>query len=76
MHGIIGQLAADPVRLVIAVVALIASIAIIRCLSGLAFFGPGSPREHDIQKRDAAQPKAGRGRFGPETTKPSTSTEE
>ncbi len=38
MHGIIGQLATDPVRLAIAVLAVIAFVAIVRCLSGLAFF--------------------------------------
>lgn len=42
MHGIIGQLAADPVRLAIAIAALIGFVAIIRCLSWLAFFDNGA----------------------------------
>ena len=54
MHGIIGQLAHDPVRLAIAVTALIASVAIIRCLSRLAFFHSAAPREQESQPREAA----------------------
>ena len=50
MHGIIGQLATDPVRLGIAILAVIAFVAIVRCLSGLAFFHgspkPADPRTH------------------------------
>ena len=38
MHGIIGQFTTDPVRVVIGILAVIALVAIIHCLSGLAYF--------------------------------------
>ena len=51
MHGILGQLAGDPVRLAIATVTVIAVVAITRCLSGLAFFQKRLPEKEPGPKQ-------------------------
>ena len=48
MHGFIGAFFEDPLRGVIAILAIATAIAIIRCLSGLAFFD----REHKARSSD------------------------
>ena len=55
MHGIIGQLTTDPVRVSVGILAVVALFAIIHSLSGLAYFDsrprPGGRRPDSAPNR-------------------------